>query len=282
MLLASFATLSLATAAYFYKSHSDIDASGHGLHVPSYKWPSSGILDSYDAKSLRRGYQVYREVCSTCHSMEYIAFRNLKICFNEQEIKAIAADTEIKYLADDGEMKTRPGIPADFFPSPYDNEKQAALANGGAVPPDLSLIVKARMGGEDYVFGILTGYSEPPAGFKTADGVYYNPYFPGSQISMAPPLNNDHQLTFPDGTEASVSQMAKDVAHFLSFVAAPEMEERKQFGIKTILSMSGLVGIVLYLKRFRWAPIKYRRLVVQGSGTGLFYNTIKKSEDEKL
>jgi len=195
--------------------------------------------------------------------MEYIAFRNLKICFNEKEIKAIAADTDsIRYLADDGEMKTRPGIPADYFPAPYDNEKQAALANGGAVPPDLSLIVKARVGGEDYVFGILTGYCEPPAGFKTAPGVYYNPYFPGSQIGMAPPLNNDHQLAFPDGTEANVSQMAKDVAHFLAFASSPEMEERKQLGIKSMLSMLGLIGVAAYLKRSKFATLKYRSLSV--------------------
>lgn len=210
--------------------------------------------------------------------MEHVAFRNLKICFNEKEIKAIANDTEsIKYLDDDGETKTRPGIPADYFPAPYDNEKQAAIANGGAIPPDLSLIVKARVGGEDYVFGLLTGYCDPPAGFQLADGVHYNPYFPGSQIGMAPPLNNDHQLEFPDGTEASVSQMAKDVAHFLAFVSAPEMEERKQFGIKTMIGMFGLLGIVFYLKRFRWAPIKYRRMVIHN---GLFGGLIASQQSE--
>ena len=154
-------------------------------------WSWDGIFGTYDRAQLQRGFQVYKAVCASCHSLRFIAFRNLDgIGFNEDQIKAIAAEYDVEDGPnDDGDMFTRPGKPSDYFPSPFPNEKAAAASNGGAIPPDLSLMNKARVGGPDYVFGLLTGYEEEaPEGFDLADGKHYNHYFPGHQISMAPPL----------------------------------------------------------------------------------------------
>ncbi|WFC99306.1 cytochrome c1 [Malassezia yamatoensis] len=187
-----------------------------GLHPPAYPWPSAGLLDTFDHASIRRGFQVYQEVCASCHSLERIAWRNLVgVSHTVDEVKEMAG--EVEYTDgpnDDGDMFQRPGKLADYIPSPYANEEAARVANAGALPPDLSLIVKARHGGADYVFSLLTGYVDPPAGFKVQEGLNYNPFFPGTQLAMARVLF-DGLVEYQDGTPATTSQMAKDVVSFL-------------------------------------------------------------------
>lgn len=200
----------------FLDSLSASSPAEEGLHPPAYRWSSLGWFDTYDHMSIRRGFQVYQEVCSTCHSLQRIAWRNLVgVSHTVDEVKAMAG--EVEYTDgpnDDGEMFQRPGKLADYLPSPYPNEEAARTANAGALPPDLSLIIKARHGGADYVFSLLTGYCDPPAGFNVQSGLNYNPFFPGTQIAMARVLF-DGLVEYPDGTPATTSQMAKDVVTFL-------------------------------------------------------------------
>uniref|UniRef100_A0AAQ4R6S3 Cytochrome c-1 n=1 Tax=Gasterosteus aculeatus aculeatus TaxID=481459 RepID=A0AAQ4R6S3_GASAC len=173
--------------------HQSVKASDLELHPPQYPWSHAGPLSSLDHASIRRGYQVYKQVCSACHSMEYLAFRNLVgVSHTEEEAKTIAEEVEVVDGPDEsGEMFTRPGKLSDYFPKPYANPEAARNANNGALPPDLSYIVNARHGGEDYVFSLLTGYCEPPAGVDVREGLYYNPYFVGQAIGMAPPIYNE-------------------------------------------------------------------------------------------
>uniref|UniRef100_A0A8C7D523 ERGIC and golgi 3 n=1 Tax=Oncorhynchus kisutch TaxID=8019 RepID=A0A8C7D523_ONCKI len=210
-----------------------VKASDLELHPPNYPWTHSGMLSALDHASIRRGYQVYKQVCSACHSMEYLAFRNLVgVSHTEAEVKVLAEEIEVVDGPDEsGEMFTRPGKLSDYFPKPYPNPEAARVANGGALPPDLSYIVNARHGGEDYVFSLLTGYCEPPAGVEVREGLYYNPYFPGQAIGMAPPIYNE-VLEFEDGTPATMSQVAKDVCTFLRWAAEPEHDQRKRMGLK--------------------------------------------------
>lgn len=234
-----------------------LHASDDLQHATHYHWPTDGILGGFDSKSLRRGYEVYRQVCSTCHSMNLINYRNLVgVSHSEDQAVALAKSVEIKDGPNDaGLFFDRPRKLSDPFPSPYDNEEAARSANGGALPPDLSLITKAREGGADYVFSLLTGYAEPPEGVTLRDGLHYNPYFPGGAISMAPPLMNEG-VEYEDGTEASVSQQAKDVAHFLTWTAEPELDARKKMGFESMVVLGSLVLMTGYHKRFRWNTIK--------------------------
>ena len=188
-------------------------------------WRHESYFGTFDRAAVQRGYQVYKEVCASCHSLKYLGFRNLPaIGISEAEAKAIAATYTVKDGPnDDGEMFERPGRLSDKFPSPYANDKAARAANNGAFPPDLSLIIKARANGANYVNAILTGYADAPADVKLADGMSYNPYFSGAQIGMPNPLAED-QLTFADGTKASIKQMSKDVVTFLAWAAEPELE----------------------------------------------------------
>ncbi|KAE8599885.1 hypothetical protein XENTR_v10017382 [Xenopus tropicalis] len=182
--------------------HQSVKASELELHPPSYPWSHNGLLSSLDHASIRRGYQVYKQVCAACHSMEYLAFRNLiGVSHTEAEAKALAEEFEILDGPDEnGEMFTRPGKLSDYFPKPYPNDEAARASNNGALPPDLSYIVNARHGGEDYVFSLLTGYCDPPAGVSLREGLYYNPYFPGQAVGMAPPIYNE-VLEFDDGAD---------------------------------------------------------------------------------
>uniref|UniRef100_A0A8D2PB14 Cytochrome c n=1 Tax=Zosterops lateralis melanops TaxID=1220523 RepID=A0A8D2PB14_ZOSLA len=182
---------------------------------------------------VRRGFQVYRQVCSACHSMEFVAFRSLiGVTHTEAEAKALAEEVEVQDGPDEnGEMFMRPGKVSDYFPKPYPNAEAARAANNGALPPDLSYIVNARHGGEDYVFSLLTGYCDPPAGVSLREGLHYNPYFPGQAIGMAPPIY-DEVLEYEDGTPATMSQIAKDVCTFLRWAAEPEHDHRKRMGLK--------------------------------------------------
>ncbi len=224
--------------------------------LPHTEFPHVGVFGKYDKRALKRGLQVYREVCSACHGLKHIAFRNLSaLGLSDDEIKAIAETYQIQDGPnDEGEMFERAGRPSDHFPSPFANEKAARASNNGAYPPDLSLITKGRDGHEGYVYAILTGYEEPPADFALGEGMNYNKYFPGHQIAMAPPLN-DGQVTYEDGTEAKIATMSHDVVTFLAWAAEPELEERKAVGLKVLIFI-GLLTAVLYAINVRiWSRV---------------------------
>ncbi|KAJ0399334.1 hypothetical protein P43SY_001523 [Pythium insidiosum] len=235
--------------------------SGDQIDALNYGFDHQGPLSSFDYASVRRGYQVYKEVCATCHSVERICFRNLiGVTHTEEELKKMAADIDVvDGPNDEGEMFERPGKLSDPLPKPYANDEAAAAANNGAIPPDLSLIVKARPGGADYLFALLTGYVDPPEGKELLPGLYYNPYFGGGAIAMERQLR-DGQIEYEDGTPATTSQMAKDVSVFLAWAAEPEHDERKKMGMQTILALSAMVLLTGYYKRLKWAPLKTRKI----------------------
>ena len=222
-------------------------------------WSFKELTGKFDRASLQRGFQVYKEVCASCHSMQYLSYRNLGEPggpeFTEEEVKAIAASVEIEDGPDSqGEMFTRPGKPSDKFKSPYPNVEASTVANGGAYPPDMSVLVKARPGGADYMYSVLMGYEEPPTGMKLDDGVYYNKYMIGQKIKMASPLS-DGIVEYSDGTEATMDQMAKDVTTFLAWAAEPELEVRHKLGIKVIIYLI-LLTILVYLSMKKiWSRI---------------------------
>ena len=223
-------------------------------------WSFKGLTGTFDRASLQRGFQVYKEVCASCHSMQYLSYRNLGEPggpeFSEQEVKAIAASFEIEDGPDSqGEMFTRPGKPSDKFKSPYPNVQAATAANGGAYPPDMSVLVKARPGGADYMYSVLMGYEEPPAGMKLDDSVYYNKYMIGQKIKMASPLA-DGIVEYSDGTEATMDQMAKDVTTFLAWAAEPELEERHRIGFKVIIYLILLTILVYFSMKKIWSRIE--------------------------
>ncbi|HEX3755623.1 MAG TPA: cytochrome c1 [Rhizomicrobium sp.] len=224
-----------------------------------------GPFGTYDRGALQRGFQVYKEVCSACHALSHIAFHNLDEPggpgFTEAQAKALAAAYKLpadpndrgEIFDDKGNRLTRAGVLADYFPPPFPNEEAARAANSGALPPDLSMVVKAREGGPQYVYSIITGFHQtPPAGFKVTANKYYNPYFEGWNISMPPPLNAN-SVTYSDGTKATVDQEAHDVATFLSWASDPKMEERKQMGFGVIAFLVVLAGILFVAYRRVWA-----------------------------
>jgi len=231
------------------------------IHAPKLPWSHKGHLDSLDHDSIRRGYQVYKQVCSACHSMRYLAYRNMvDICMTENEAKNEAADIQVLDGPNEqGEMFERPGKLSDYFPKPYPNDAAAAAANNGAIPPDLSYIALARHGGEDYIFHLLTSYCDPPAGIELRDGQHFNPYFIGGAIGMAPPLYNE-VIEYEDGTPATLTQLAKDVCTFLTWAGSPEHDERKKIGVKTMILLGGMFGIAAYVKRHKWSVLKSRKL----------------------
>ncbi|XP_008319493.1 cytochrome c1, heme protein, mitochondrial [Cynoglossus semilaevis] len=258
---ATVAVVSAGGAGLALMLQQSVRASDLELHPPQYPWSHAGPLSSLDHASVRRGYQVYKQVCSACHSMEYLAFRNLVgVSHTEAEVKALAEEIEVVDGPDEsGEMFTRPGKLSDYFPKPYSNPEAARAANNGALPPDLSYIVNARHGGEDYVFSLLTGYCEPPAGVEVREGLYYNPYFPGQAIGMAPPIYNEI-LEYDDGTPATMSQVAKDVCTFLRWAAEPEHDQRKRMGLKLLLGTALITPLLYYMKRHRWSVLKSRKI----------------------
>ena len=212
----------------------------HKFHKPAEKvaFASDGPFGKFDKQQLQRGLQVYKEVCAACHSLRLIAFRNLEdLGYNEDEVKAIAAQWAIETPDIDpatGEMSTRPSLPADYFPKPFANNVAAAAANNNAIPPDLSLITKARGGGAPYIYSLLVGYQDVPADLPEENhpgqGLYYNPYFANLNLAMAPPLTGEGQVDYSDGTKATVEQMAADVSAFLIWAGEPSLIERKQTG----------------------------------------------------
>ncbi len=225
--------------------------------VPHQQWSFDGPFGTFDRAAAQRGFQVYEEVCSRCHSMNLLHYRDLAgIGYNEEEIKAIAAGKQVTDGPNDqGEMYQRPGRPSDGFVPAFPNEQAARAALNGALPPDLSLIVKAREGGADYVDAILNGFkAEPPPGFKLLEGMYYNEYFPGHQIKMPPPLSAD-QVTYADGTKATAPQMAHDVATFLTWAAEPNLDARHRMGVKVMLFLIVATGVFYAAKRKIWSRI---------------------------
>jgi ubiquinol-cytochrome c reductase cytochrome c1 subunit len=221
--------------------------------APPPKWSFDGLFGTYDLAAAQRGFSIYAQVCSNCHSMQMLHYRDLSgIGLTPEQIKAFASTVTVPQgLDDQGNPKDGPATPADQFRSPFPNEKAARAANNGALPPDLSLIVNAREGHADYVYGILTGYAEAPEGFKLQPGMNYNKGFPGDQIAMPQPLQ-DGQITYPDGTPNNLPQEAHDVVTFLQWAANPEMVERKQMGVRVILFL-GLLGCLTYaVKRKLW------------------------------
>lgn len=227
--------------------------------LPEIPWSFKGWNGTFKRDQLQRGFQVYKEVCSVCHGIKRIRFRELQFLgFTEAQVKALAATYDIEDGPNqEGEMFTRKGLPSDSINGPYKNDKQAAAANNGATPPDLSLIVKARHGGADYIHALLTGYTQPPKGEKLTATEHYNKYFPGHKIAMAPPLTADGQVTYADGTAATVDQMSEDVSAFLAFCAEPEMEDRKKGGFSTLLYLFFMTVLFYLVKRKIWKDVKH-------------------------
>ncbi len=223
-------------------------------------WSFKGLFGKFDRGALQRGYQVYAEVCSSCHSLKYVSYRNLAEKggpeFTEAQAKAIAASFEVTDGPNaDGEMFTRPGKLSDKFVMPYENVKAAQAANGGAYPPDMSVLVKARGGGANYIYSLLQGYEDPPSGITLDEGVHYNKYMYGNKIKMSNPLS-DGLIEYADGTNASIEQMSKDVTTFLMWTAEPHLEARHQMGFKAIVYLIILTVLVYFSMKKIWSRIE--------------------------
>jgi ubiquinol-cytochrome c reductase cytochrome c1 subunit len=240
------------------------------------KWSFAGVFGKYDKGQLQRGLKVYKEVCSACHAMQRVAFRNLHdLGYTEAQVKAFAAEYEVQDGPNDaGEMFTRKAVPSDYFPSPFPNEQAAAAANGGAAPPDFSLLAKARgvergfpqflidmipvvggyqEGGPDYIHALLNGYVEPPAGITVPEGTHFNPHFSGGiALKMAKPISDD-QVTYDDGAPQTVQQYSHDVASFMMWAAEPKLEDRKRTGFMVLIFLLGLTALVWMTKRAIYA-----------------------------
>ncbi len=238
------------------------------LHPKELELASNGVFGKFDRRQVQRGFQVYKEVCSACHSLRLVAFRDLqKIGYSEPEVKAIANQWVIEQPTinpETGEAATRKNIPSDRFPSPFANDVAARAANNNALPPDLSLITKAREEGTAYVHSLLTGYrAQSPAMLKafpdakTPEGLHYNPYFANLNIAMPPPLTSDGQVTYADGTKASVEQMSEDVSAFLTWTAEPNLEARHAAGFASILFILIFCGLAWGAYRNVWRDVKH-------------------------
>ena len=234
-------------------------AAGDAKHPGVIDWSFNGPFGTYDRDALRRGYQVYKEVCASCHSMNQLSFRNLSQDggpeFTEAEVKALAKEYVVEDGPDDyGDMFERDALPSDRFVAPYPNDNAARAANGGAYPPDLSLINKARSGGPDYIHALLSGYQDAPEGVEMRPGLYYNPYMAGGKIAMPSPLMED-LLEYGDGTPATVEQMSLDVTHFLNWAAEPELEARKRTGFMVLIYLAIFAGLMYATMRKIWADL---------------------------
>jgi ubiquinol-cytochrome c reductase cytochrome c1 subunit len=233
---------------------------------------SDGPFGKFDRQQVQRGYQVYKEVCAACHSMNLVHYRDLAaLGYSDAEVKAEAASHEVPGInPETGEESTRKAVPTDHFPSPYANETAGRAANNNALPPDLSLIAKAREGGAAYVYSLLTGFQNQPAELlkkvpsaKTPQGLHYNPYFANLNLAMAPPLTSEGQVVYADGTKSTVDQMAKDVSAFLVWTAEPKLEARHRYGMTALIFL--IIATVLGYLSYRniWADAK-RKVAPKG------------------
>lgn len=237
-------------------------------HPQEQDFAFNGAFGKWDTRQLQRGLKVYDEVCAACHSLKYVAFRDLAaLGLTEGQIKAYAAKKVVPGIdPTTGEATTRPGLPTDYFPSPYPNAVAAAAANNNAIPPDLSLMAKARHDGTNYIASLLTGYRAQPAELlrkfpdtKTPPGLYYNPYFANLNLAMAPPLTSEGQVTFDDGTRATIPQMAKDVAAFLTWTAEPQLVKRRQTGWPVLVFLLFATVLAYMSKQQIWAAVKPKK-----------------------
>ena len=237
-------------------SKSVVSAGSSSEKMPRHEWSFNGITGTFDQSAIQRGYKVYREVCEGCHSMKLLYYRDLiDIGFSEAEVKAIASEyTVLDGPNDDGEMFERSARPSDRFVPSYSNENEARISNNGAYPPDLSVITKAKKYGEDYLYNLLMGYVEPPADFEVGDGMYYNKWMNGNQIAMPQPIY-DGSVDYDDGTDNNAEQLTRDVVTFLKWSAEPELEIRKNLGIKVMLFFLVLGTIVYFVKNRMWRKI---------------------------
>lgn len=235
-------------------------AAGGEVHIEKQDWSFNGVMGTFDKAQLQRGMQVYMDVCASCHGLKYVAYRNLSdLGYSEAQIKVLLADRgyEVEDGPDDfGDMYMRPAIPSDTFISPFPNDNAARASNGGALPPDLSLMAKKRVGGPDYIYALLTGYHEAPEGFDLPPGMHYNAAFSGHKIAMANPLF-DGIVEYADGTEASVDQMAHDISAFLMWTAEPKLEARKNTGLRVMLFLLAFTVLAYFAKRRVWKNVKH-------------------------
>ena len=237
-------------------------AAGEALPPPDIAWPSEGILGGYDRDALRRGFKVYEQVCAACHSLQYLHYRDLSRTggpsFTEEEVKAIAQAYIVEDGPDDaGDMFERPALPRDRFVSPFSNDQAARAANGGALPPDLSLIVNARPNGANYLYGLLTGYKDAPADMEMTAVQHYNPMMAGALIAMAPPLSDD-LVEYTDGTPQTIDAYARDVTQFLTWAANPHLETRKRIGFQVMIYLAILAGLLYFATKKLWRGKKMR------------------------
>lgn len=255
MKIVSLASLALVAGAISLAQPAQ--AAGGDQEISHVDWSFQGVFGMYDRNALRRGYKVYKEVCAACHSANLVSFRNLADKggpeFTEAQVKALAAEYTVQNAEPDasGDMFERPAEPKDRFPSPYPNHEAAAAANGGAAPPDLSVMAKARVHGPDYLYSVLVHYKDAPAGMDTG-GLHYNTSFPGHLIAMPKPLN-DGQVDYEDGTPNTVEQMAKDVTTFLMWTAEPKLEQRHYIGFLVMIYLVVLAGILFFATRKVWS-----------------------------
>jgi len=278
LVFAGVALLAFFTGAYTYFTEEAVHSPEHEFHLESHGpeggFKFDGPLGNWDVGQLQRGLKVYDEVCSACHSLKYVAFRDLAaLDMSEAQIKAYAATKQVPGIdPNTGEATTRPGEPTDYFPSPYPNAVAAAAANNNAIPPDLSLMTKARHHGTDYVYSLLTGYQDAATfekdgkrlmeefpEFSTPEGLYFNPYFANLNLAMAPPLTSEGQVTYDDGKKATISQMSKDVAAFLTWTAEPKLIERRQTGWPVLVFLLFATALAYFAKKQIWASAKPKK-----------------------
>lgn len=270
--------LSVAGAAWAQEEDAHSETPHYPIHKPkNVDWSFEGPFGTYDKGQLQRGLKVYAEVCSACHSLDLVAFRTLEdLGYTEEQVRSFAAQYDVEDGPDDtGEMFMRTATPSDTFPAPFANDKAAAASNGGAVPPDFSLLAQARAvergfpqfvfdiftqyasGGPDYIYSLLTGYEEAPEGVEIPTGTYYNPYYiAGPSLAMAPPLS-DGIVTYDDGAPETVEQYSRDVAAFMMWAAEPHLEERKALGLKVMVFLIVFAGLLYLVKRTVWERIEH-------------------------
>jgi ubiquinol-cytochrome c reductase cytochrome c1 subunit len=227
-----------------------------GVEIPKREWSFEGLFGTYDRGSMQRGLQIYKENCSGCHSLNLMYYRNLAdLGYEPAQIKAFAAENEVQDGPnDEGEMYDRAALPSDRFVKPFPNDNAARAGNNGALPPDLSLMVEARVGGPNYMYALLTGFVDAPEGVTVMEGMNYNTVFPGHQIAMAPPLSEDG-VEYTDGTKATVDQQAVDIVTFLAWTSEPNMEARKQMGLKVMIFLIVFTGLLIAVKKRVWADV---------------------------